>query len=671
MFWFFDNLGTGELESLARASGYARLDISTLEIASDEPDVATRSPLPVATDEARGPYSTIVLVNGHEESERDRRPVPGMPQWATPLCGTLAANLSPSGTIFVVDLPPRLPYFGLDLERRGFTFKYWYAVQWLADDLGTPGASGAASANPWDGALPTVHLGILHYVRNKKRFHIYKVRTPHQYCRFCGEPLADWGGKKASRNPAGRVISDVWLQLATWPARGEWQREILRRLFSLAVVPGTPVLVVLVKELAKEAGRALSVSTCTGTGLGQERSGLEPGGGAKGSGSGDGAEDSGLGAGVAGSGPGAGAQASGLGAQDDGPGPSLGAKGSGLVEPIPGVGAGSGAGVTANGRAKGEALTVPTLSYRALESERRLDLELAPTLSLKPGPGPGLDPDLQPEPQPLLPDTLRDTLLQGDILEVISRVPSHSVDLAFADPPYNLDKHYGHYDDDRHDEEYLTWCNRWLAEYARILKPGGCLFVLNLPKWAVHHAAFLDRHDGLCRQNWIVWDALSEPRGRVMPAHYSILFYTKGSRPAHFHPERARVEARGGCFRARCLNERRRGVDPILAEGRLDDIWHDVHRIRHRRDRDAHPCQLPLRLVERIVSIASEPGDLVFDGFMGTGSTALAARKLGRHYLGIEIDPAYIRIARAKLNDVDSFNAVGGLGPLFEYQAIR
>ncbi|MBE3576087.1 MAG: site-specific DNA-methyltransferase [Limnochordales bacterium] len=87
-----------------------------------------------------------------------------------------------------------------------------------------------------------------------------------------------------------------------------------------------------------------------------------------------------------------------------------------------------------------------------------------------------------------------------------------------------------------------------------------------------------------------------------------------------------------------------------MARAALDDIWHDVYRVRHRRDRDVHPCQLPLRLMERIVSLASDPGDVVFDGFMGTGSTALAARKLGRRFLGIEIDPAYIEIATAKLN---------------------
>ena len=81
----------------------------------------------------------------------------------------------------------------------------------------------------------------------------------------------------------------------------------------------------------------------------------------------------------------------------------------------------------------------------------------------------------------------------------------------------------------------------------------------------------------------------------------------------------------------------------------LSDIWWDIHRIRHKRDRDAHPCQLPVKLLERIISIASSPGDVVLDGFAGTGSALVASKSLGRRYVGIEIDPKYVGIAEKKL----------------------
>lgn len=609
MFWFFDNSDNAELDQMARACGYARLDVTMLATPPEEPDLsqpwsndATKRGASIRdieetkTNVANHLYSTIVLVNGGDESERysGGNHTLGLPSWASPFLDRLVGSLESEGTLFVVDLPSRLPYFALELEKRGLTFKYWHAVEWQTrtPTAGLPKIGFGAGAS----GLASVHLGILHYVRNARNFTIAQVRAPHQYCRFCGEPLADWGGKQASRNPTGRVISDVWLQMATWPTREEWQREILRRLFSLATVPQSSALVVLARQ-----------TTAQGDGLARCRTIQEWGQ------------------------PGLQLRPQ---VADDTASEPYGETKARDCGPLVGAGIQTGdSPLAADTRPK--QLGVARLG--SCDSDRPTTGEL-----------------------PL------NTLLEGDILEVIGHIPSSSVDLAFADPPYNLDKHYGRYDDDRHDAEYLAWCNRWLAQYVRILKPGGSLFVLNLPKWAVHHAIFLDQFGELRRQNWIVWDALSEPRGKVMPAHYSLLFYTKGTRPDHFHPDRARVEARGGCFRARCVKSRHR-LYPDSAAGKLDDIWHDVHRIRHRRDRDEHPCQLPLRLMERIIIIASDPGDVVFDGFMGTGSTALAARKLGRHYIGIEIDPAYIEIAAAKLDELKDSNMSTGAGAEEEY----
>ncbi len=113
-------------------------------------------------------------------------------------------------------------------------------------------------------------------------------------------------------------------------------------------------------------------------------------------------------------------------------------------------------------------------------------------------------------------------ILQGDALEILRKYPDESIDLVFADPPYNLDKSYNVYNDELAAKEYLEWCNQWLDEYIRILKPTGSLFVLNLPRWSMYHADYLNRR--LYFQNWIVWDALSEPRGKLMPAHYGLLF---------------------------------------------------------------------------------------------------------------------------------------------------
>ncbi len=243
----------------------------------------------------------------------------------------------------------------------------------------------------------------------------------------------------------------------------------------------------------------------------------------------------------------------------------------------------------------------------------------------------------------------------GDALEILKQYPDNSIDLVFADPPYNLDKNYNVYTDEQSREEYLTWCNSWLREYVRILKPTGSLYVLNLPRWTMYHATFLNQY--LYFQNWIVWDALSEPRGKLMPAHYGLLFYTK--HPTNFtfnYDAIGAIDARYYCLRSACI--RKRKLEGVDEKEPLTDIWWDVHRIKHRRDRDYHPCQLPDKLLERIILLSTHEGDVVLDALAGTGTTAVVAARLGRRYVAIDIDEYYVRITRQKIAQVIQFGSV-------------
>ncbi len=243
-------------------------------------------------------------------------------------------------------------------------------------------------------------------------------------------------------------------------------------------------------------------------------------------------------------------------------------------------------------------------------------------------------------------DALLDVVHCGDAVEVLQKYPDNSVDLAFADPPYNLDKSYTAYDDEKEDQGYIDWCHSWLRQYIRVLKPTGSLYILNLPKWAIYHASFLNQH--LHFQNWIAWDAISEPRGKIMPAHYALLFYTKHPTDFTFNYEGVSpIDAPPFCLRASCVRRRKeQGIDPKVP---LTDIWWDIHRIRHKRDRDLHPCQLPDRLMERIIRLSSNKGDVVLDALCGAGTTAVAAYKLGRRFIAIDVDKRYLDITRAKI----------------------
>ncbi len=254
-----------------------------------------------------------------------------------------------------------------------------------------------------------------------------------------------------------------------------------------------------------------------------------------------------------------------------------------------------------------------------------------------------------------LDDALLDVVHCGDAVEVLLKYPDNSVDLAFADPPYNLEKAYSTYHDEKEDERYIEWCNAWLTEYIRVLKPTGSLYLVNLPKWAVHHAAFLNER--LHFQNWIAWDAISEPRGKIMPAHYALLFYTKHPTDFTFnYDEVSPIDAPSLCLRPCCVKERKeQGIDPKVP---LTDIWWDVHRIRHKKDRDSHPCQLPEKLLERIVRLSSDEGDIVLDALCGTGTTAVVASKLGRRFVAADIDRRYVEMTRKKIAELRSWGVI-------------
>jgi site-specific DNA-methyltransferase (adenine-specific) len=246
-------------------------------------------------------------------------------------------------------------------------------------------------------------------------------------------------------------------------------------------------------------------------------------------------------------------------------------------------------------------------------------------------------------------NTFLNELYEGNCIEIMDKLYDKfgpCVDLGFADPPYNLDKAYEGYEDALKDREYLKWCNLWLERYVRLLKPTATLFVLNLPKWTTHHAVFLNQH--LYFQNWIVWDALSDPRGNVMPAHYGLLYYTKHPTQYTLNSQ-STVEPASRCLRPKCITSR----DSASGRENLTDIWHDIHRIKHKKDRDAHPCQLPEKLLERVIKLASNPGDIVLDAFLGTGTSAVVAKKLGRAFIGIEQDKNYLEITKQRLDSYD------------------
>ena len=103
-------------------------------------------------------------------------------------------------------------------------------------------------------------------------------------------------------------------------------------------------------------------------------------------------------------------------------------------------------------------------------------------------------------------ESLINKAIQGDCLEVMRKIPDNSVDVTFADPPFNLKKKYNIYYDEHECQEYLSWCQDWLNEMVRITKLTGSVFVHNIPKWLIYFGSYLN--EIAIFRHWIAWDAM-------------------------------------------------------------------------------------------------------------------------------------------------------------------
>ncbi|NAZ38057.1 site-specific DNA-methyltransferase [Rubellimicrobium sp. CFH 75288] len=247
-----------------------------------------------------------------------------------------------------------------------------------------------------------------------------------------------------------------------------------------------------------------------------------------------------------------------------------------------------------------------------------------------------------------------DRVLAGDCIEVMRRLPEASVDLVFADPPYNLqlrgelhrpegsrvDGVDAAWDRFGGFGEYDRFTRAWLAEARRVLKPHGAIWVIGS-----YHNIF---RVGAALQDlgfWILNDVIWR-KANPMPNF-------RGTRFTNAHETliwASRAEASRYTFNYEALKALNDGVQ-------MRSDWHLPICTGHERLKDAdgakaHPTQKPEALLHRVLLATTHPGDVVLDPFFGTGTTGAVARRLGRHFVGIEREEAYRRLAEARLRDV-------------------
>ena len=236
------------------------------------------------------------------------------------------------------------------------------------------------------------------------------------------------------------------------------------------------------------------------------------------------------------------------------------------------------------------------------------------------------------------------TIYCGDSIKVLNQWTPETVDLAFADPPFNIGYVYDRYHDDRPDDEYVAWTKDWMAAVSRTLRPTGSFYIAIGDEFAAD-VRMIGRELGLHLRNWIIWRYSfgQNMKAKFCRAHAHIFYFTKNRQEFTFNDHLLRFpSARHTEYQDLRAN----------AAGRLpDDVWDEFPRVcgTFKERAGFHGCQMPEALLMRIVSASSNPGDLVLDPFVGSGTTAVAAQRLGRQYIGIDLSKDYVKHVKARL----------------------
>ena len=292
------------------------------------------------------------------------------------------------------------------------------------------------------------------------------------------------------------------------------------------------------------------------------------------------------------------------------------------------------------------------------------------------------------------------SVIRVDCIDGMRQIEAGSVDLVFADPPFNIGYEYDAYDDKQDHESYLNWCRRWIEAVHRVLKPDGTFWLAIgdeyaaqlklisenvLPGFSIGPAGF---H---CR-SWVIWYYTFGVHctHKFTRSHTHLFHFVKNPKKFTFNADDIRVPS----ARQLVYNDSRANPD-----GRMpDDTWiippstvvsqaslhtHDDFTLRpqdipesfradgdtwyfsrvagtFRERRGWHGCQMPERLLGRIIGASSNEKELVLDPFSGSGTTLAVAKKLGRRFVGFDMSEQYVASAKARLKSVRAGDKLDG-----------
>jgi site-specific DNA-methyltransferase (adenine-specific) len=266
-------------------------------------------------------------------------------------------------------------------------------------------------------------------------------------------------------------------------------------------------------------------------------------------------------------------------------------------------------------------------------------------------------------------------LYQGDCIQLFEGLESGSVQLVFADPPFNIGYDYDVYDDRSDAEHYLDWTREWGRAVHRVLSPTGTFWLAIGDEYAAELKLIFQKELGFTCRSWVVWYYTFGVNCtmKFSRSHAHLFHFVKDAKRFTFNS--ADPAVRVPSARQLVYNDSRGNPDGRLPDDTWilrpqdvtngfqphEDTWYFSRVCGTFKERAGwHGCQMPEQLLGRIIRVSSKPGDTVLDPFSGSGTTLVVAKKLGRKWIGFELSPNYAAQAQARLDGASEGQSLEG-----------
>lgn len=264
----------------------------------------------------------------------------------------------------------------------------------------------------------------------------------------------------------------------------------------------------------------------------------------------------------------------------------------------------------------------------------------------------------------------------GDCVELLRRIKPGSVNLAFADPPFNIGYKYDVYDDRRAAEDYLEWSREWIVATAETLQDDGTLWIAIGDEFAAELKLIAQNDAGLHCRSWVIWYYTFgvNCKNGFSRSHTHLFHFVKDTKSFTFNADNPVVRvpsARQLVYQDHRANPKGRLPDNTwilrpqdLPEGfqATHDTWYFPRVAGTFKEREGfHGCQMPEQLLGRIIRLCSNPGDLVLDPFTGSGTTLVTAKKLGRRWIGTELSSEYVAHVSKRIENASPGDELDGV----------